>query len=78
MRYDFGNHDDLDKAIDGLGRFCHNWCQNCEESDKQNDLVFRCGECEFLQNDSRCAVKTFLLAKGTKEQADKAMCMGFL
>ena len=32
---------------------------NCEEVEKQNDLVFRCEECEFSQKDGKCLVKVF-------------------
>ena len=34
------NKDDINSAIEGLGQFCHSFCMNCEETEKQNDLVF--------------------------------------
>ena len=40
----YQNKDDLNGAIDGLAKFCHSFCMNCEETEKQNDLVFRCEE----------------------------------
>lgn len=53
------NKDDIDKAIAGLDQFTKNWCMNCKETEKKNDLVFRCKECIFKRNDSRCLVKLF-------------------
>ena len=53
------NNDNITKAVEGLDIFMKNWCMNCRESDKQNDLVFMCSECEFLQNDEKCLCKVF-------------------
>ena len=54
-----GNSDNITKAVEGLVQFTKNWCMNCEETDKQEDLIFRCSECEFQTNDGKCLVKTF-------------------
>ena len=71
-----GNADNLDKAIEGLGQFTHNWCMNVEETDKRNDLVFRCKECEFGMEDGKCCLKMFLTNHGTPEQLDGNTAMG--
>ena len=34
---------------------------NCTETEKQDDLVFRCKECEFCQQNGTCLVKKFVL-----------------
>ena len=54
-----GNADNTTVAVHGLDIFTKNWCMNCEETEKQGDLIFRCGECEFQQTDGKCLVKTF-------------------
>ena len=73
------NKDDINSAIDGLGQFCHSFCMNCEETEKTNDLVFRCKECPFEDKETRkCHVKIFLNKYGTPEQIDRATCMGSL
>ena len=73
------NKDDINSAIDGLGQFCHSFCMNCEETEKTNDLVFRCEECPFEDKETRkCRVKIFLNKYGTPEQIDRATCMGSL
>ena len=41
------NSDNIEKAVQGLDQFTKNWCMNCKETDKTNDLVFRCKECIF-------------------------------
>lgn len=53
------NKDDIEKAIEGLNTFTHNWCMNCKETDEKNGLVFRCGECEFSTKEHNCLVKSF-------------------
>ena len=53
------NKDDVTEAVHGLDIFTKNWCMNCAETYKQNDLVFRCEECEFSQKDGKCLVKVF-------------------
>lgn len=73
-----GNKDDINSAIEGLAQFCHSFCMNCEETEKQNDLVFRCKECLFEREDEKCSVKVFLNKYGTPEQIDKSTCMGSL
>ena len=74
----YQNKDDLNGAIDGLAKFCHSFCMNCEEAEKQNDLVFRCKECPFEREDEKCSVKVFLNKYATKEQIDKSTAMGSL
>ena len=77
--FTIGNKDDINSAIEGLGQFCHSFCMNCVETEKTNDLVFRCEECPFEeQNTGVCYVKVFLNKYGTPEQIDKSTCMGSL
>lgn len=54
-----GNSDNTTEAVHGLDIFTKNWCMNCEETEKQEDLVFRCNECEFKTVDGKCLVKMF-------------------
>lgn len=54
-----GNSDNATEAVHGLDIFTKNWCMNCEETEKQEDLVFRCNECEFNAADGKCLVKMF-------------------
>lgn len=56
--YTVGNSDNVTKAVEGLDTFTKNWCMNCEETNKQNDLVFRCKSCEF-QSEEKCLIKMF-------------------
>lgn len=56
--YISGNKDDLTSAVHGLDIFTKNWCMNCTETDRTNDLVFNCQKCEFSTNDV-CLVKKF-------------------
>ena len=51
------NTDDITKAVGGLDTFTKNWCMNCEETEKQHDLIFRCNECEFESPDGKCMIK---------------------
>lgn len=77
--YPQNNKDNIGAAIDGISQFCHSYCMNCEETEKQNDLVFRCKECPFVEQESKiCRVKVFLNKYGTPEQIDKATAMGSL
>lgn len=55
------NADNIDKAIEGLSQFTKNWCMNCEETEKQNDLVFRCKQCEFSGELGICQIKKFVI-----------------
>ena len=57
----YGNKDNLTEAVHGLDIFIKNWCMNCEETEKQNDLIFRCKECLFLEKGEYCLIKTFAL-----------------
>ena len=70
-----GNKDDVKSAVDGLAQFCHAWCMNCEETEKQHDLVFRCEECPFSREDGYCSVKKFVNQYGTEEQKRTACAM---
>lgn len=54
-----GNSDNITEAVHGLDIFTKNWCMNCEKTEKQNDLVFRCSECQFKAEDGKCLVKVF-------------------
>ena len=53
------NADNITKAVEGLDQFTKNWCMNCEETEKQKDLVFRCSNCEFQLDDGKCLIKVF-------------------
>jgi capsid protein len=55
----YKNRDNITMAVHGLDIFTKNWCMNCKETEKQNDLVFRCKECEFQAEDGKCFVKMF-------------------
>lgn len=72
------NQDNITEAVHGLDIFMKNWCMNCEETDKQGELQFRCGECEFLKGGCKCLMKTF----ATEHKHDYPMkdfgCMGEL
>lgn len=54
-----GNSYDITKAVGGLDTFTKNWCMNCEEAERHEDLVFRCSECEFQTANGKCLIKTF-------------------
>ena len=56
-----GNSDNVTKAVEGLDMFTKNWCMNCEETEKQHDLVFRCKTCEFSRGDGKCLIKLFTI-----------------
>lgn len=57
--YTKGNADNLTEAVHGLDIFTKNWCMNCAETDRKNDLVFNCQKCEFSTETGGCLVKTF-------------------
>lgn len=57
--YTEGNKDNTTEAVHGLDIFTKNWCMNCAETEKENDLVFRCGKCEFSARNGACLVKEF-------------------
>ena len=76
-QFTIGNDDNIDKAVEGLGRFCHNYCMNCKETEKINDLVFRCGECVFQMEDGTCLIKKFIF-KNCKGDYCKYTSMGSL
>jgi hypothetical protein len=54
-----GNSDNTAEAVHGLDIFTKNWCMNCEEVERQEDLVFRCNECDFQTTNGKCLIKTF-------------------
>ena len=58
--FTIGNSDNLEKALDGLGEFCHNWCMNCKETEGQNEPAFRCKSCDFECENGNCQIKIFL------------------
>mgnify|MGYP003299691992 CR=1 FL=1 len=70
-----GNKDDIRSAVDGLAQFCHSWCMNVAETEKQNDLVFRCPECPFTDEKGYCKVKEFVNKHGSEEQKSTAFSM---
>lgn len=55
---DADNKDDIMAAIDGLSIFTHNFCMNCKETEKANDLIFNCENCNFASGRD-CLVKCF-------------------
>lgn len=59
MAYTYGNKDDINMAIKALDIFTHNWCMNCEKTEKSDEYVFRCDECEFSGRVT-CLVKKFV------------------
>lgn len=75
--YTIGNEDNLEKALEGLGQFCHSWCMNCAETEKQDDLVFRCKQCDFQNENGSCQIKIFIHNYACKN-AGKYTCMGDL
>lgn len=76
--YTRGNKDDLNAAIEGLGKFCHNWCMDVAKTEKEDDLFFKCSKCEFESKDGKCYVKAFLKKHATYEQIDRSTSMGCL
>ena len=61
MNRTYGNKDNLTEAVHWLDIFTKYWCMNCEETEKQNDPIFRCKECLFLEKGKYCLIKTFAL-----------------
>ena len=58
-----GNSDDITKAVGGLDTFTKNWCMKCEETDKRNEPMFRCEECNFKGELGVCKIKEFVIDK---------------
>lgn len=54
------NADNLTEAVHGLDIFTKNWCMNCAETEKTNDLVFNCENCEFKTIEDICLIKKFV------------------
>ena len=48
ITYTHNNKDDTHKAIECLDEFTHNWCMDCEETDKQHEPMFKCNKCIFI------------------------------
>lgn len=70
------NQDNPFVAVDGLIQFRHNWCMNVTETEKQNDLVFRCKECHFNdQVHGGCLIKIFIKKHGSQEQQEKSQVL---
>lgn len=59
--YTKGNKDDINEAIHGLDIFTKNWCMDCKKTEKNGEPAFRCGECEFLEENENCAINRFAL-----------------
>lgn len=68
MNYIEENRDDLTKAVYGLDVFTKNWCMNCKETKKQDDLVFRCAKCEFRTEKGHCLIKEFAFGHQKKHK----------
>ena len=60
MSFTKGNSDNLNVACMALDIFTKSWCMNCAETENQNDLIFRCSECEFETERGNCLVKSFV------------------
>ena len=74
--YTKGNVDNMYEAIMGLTQFCHSYCMNCKETEEKGDVIFRCGECPFVNKETHiCSVKVFVNEHGTEEQKQRAFCM---
>lgn len=61
--YTQSNEDNIQKAVEGLDQFTKNWCMNVKETEEKNDLVFRCGECNFRAELGICRIKEFVTDK---------------
>lgn len=72
------NEDNIEKAIEGLDIFTKNWCMNCAETEKRNDLVFRCSECEFQAEAGMCRIKEFTINHKSNYPLDNFGSMGSL
>ena len=72
------NEDNLEKAIEGLDIFTKNWCMNCAETEKKNDLVFRCEECDFAEESGSCRIKGFVNNHKNNYHLDNIGSMGRL
>jgi hypothetical protein len=59
ITYTHNNKDDTHKAIECLDEFTHNWCMDCEETDKQHEPMFKCNKCIFRIEDGKCMIKKF-------------------
>lgn len=42
-----GNADNTTEAVHGLDIFTKNWCMNCEETEKQGDLILDVANVSF-------------------------------
>ena len=67
------NKDNVFDAIEGLIQFRHNWCLNVAETEKRDDLTFRCKECHFNdQIGGGCLIKIFIKKHGSQEQQERS------
>ena len=55
------NSDNLTVACMALDIFSKSWCMNCKETNKRNNITFRCNECEFQKNNGHCLIKQFVM-----------------
>ena len=62
IRQRYQNKDDITEAVHGLDIFTKNFCMNVTETEKKNDLVFRCEDCQFHTENGGCLIKTFVHA----------------
>ena len=53
------NKDDITEAVHALDIFTKNWCMNCKETEKKNEPVFHCKDCEFNGEHGICIIKLF-------------------
>lgn len=58
-----GNADNITEAVHGLDIFTKNWCMNFKETYENNNLVFRCDECNFQGDKGICKIKEFVIDK---------------
>ncbi len=76
--YTKNNEDNITEAIRGLDIFTKNWCMNCEETEKQHELIFRCYECCFKSDGDGCAIKKFAYKHDSSYPMRKFGAMGQL
>lgn len=70
------NKDDVTEAVHGLDIFTKNWCLNCEETDKHQELTFRCNECVFVTDKQVCLIKRFASSHSHNYAMDNFGSMG--
>ena len=55
------NSDNLNVACMALDIFTKSWCMDCEFTEKNDYLIFRCDECEFCKDNCECLIKHFVI-----------------